>query len=118
MPQMKALLLMLLGLWCGSTYAQQSELLKLPFGMVLGKTTSEEVENYGVCKEKIKIRENYFKCKRYSINDRFPVYMSQNERAIRLWFNLRYIPRNWKRIGFVEGVSEKDFISLITSLGA
>jgi len=118
MLKMNAFLLIFLGLWCTSASAQQSELLKLPFGMELGKTTAEEIENYGVCQEKIKIREDYFRCKRYLVNERFTVYMSQNERVNRIWFNLRYIPRNWKRLGFVKGVSEKDFISLIESLGA
>lgn len=99
-------------------HAQKSELLKLPFDMVLGVTSSEQIANYGQCiKNQVKDDPNS-KCLSYQINEGFMADVSDRDKIIKLTFNVRYLPKNWKNLGFVNGLNKTEFTSLIRTLNA
>jgi hypothetical protein len=76
-------------------------LTELPFGIVIGETKNSEIENRGVCIKQIQVRENHFRCERYSMaGGRFKVESSQDEMVSKVYFvGLGSLPKNWRDLG-------------------
>jgi len=75
---------------------------KLPFNIEVGVTKGEEIENRGKCLKEIKVKEGYFRCERYTMADKFMVFLSQNEIVNKVVFygNLKHsFPRKWREKG-------------------
>lgn len=119
-------LTLLLVLFCNNAFAENTKSLldTLPFGIEIGKTKASEIESKGVCKSKIKIKDNYFRCETYDISGKFIVHMSQNETVNELrWGSDSYgnhhkLPRLWNRAGLKMKMPKEDFIKTIKKLGA
>ena len=108
-----------------------SQLTNLPFGIVIGQTTNNEIEKIGVCKKQIKIKENYFRCEKFNMSNRFVVYSSQNETVSKIVF-FEYeefqnsLPRQWRKLGMKfrsektkeNGTTVDDFKRIIKNQGA
>ncbi|MBE0370161.1 hypothetical protein [Pseudoalteromonas aurantia] len=118
-----------------STFVQaKNDLTTLPFGIVIGKTTNEEIENRGTCIREIKLKDNHFRCEKYSMSNRFYVYSSQNEIVSKLYFfngssSLELsnsMPRKWKKLGLKfrddednkHGTLKKDLVRIVKQQGA
>ncbi|MEQ8523094.1 hypothetical protein [Gracilimonas sp.] len=89
----------------------QTTFLPLPFDIEIGVTTNEEIENRGTCLERIQVSEYYFRCAKYSIQDRFNVYSSQNEIVTKLEFlstASHGFPRDWASAGFRMGPFQRE----------
>lgn len=87
-----------------STFAYASNALStLPFDIQIGITKNSEIENRGVCLERIEVTNGYFRCGAYNMaNGRFKIFSSQNETVTMIDFytDLNHsIPQNWQKIG-------------------
>jgi hypothetical protein len=79
----------------------ESVLEELPFGIVIGVTTNEEIENRGVCRKEIKVSESSFRCETYSMQE-FEVTSSQNEIVSAIIFREgsgHRLPGKWRQLG-------------------
>lgn len=104
-----------------SLRAQESIFNALPFNIVVGKTTGEEIENRGKCEKEIKISEYRFRCEKYNMADKFIVYCSQNEIVNKVHFfaNANHsFPKKWRESGLilakgtVKGSGKEDYGSI------
>lgn len=105
----------------------QSKLTKLPFGIVIGKTTNEEIENRGTCVRQVEEHDGRVRCEQYDIAGNFSVLSSQNEVVNKVFFNGaggNQLPRGWQELGLAfggqnsPGTLEIDFRNIIKSNGA
>jgi len=102
-----------------NAYTQKNELTLLPFDMVLGETPSEQIANFGQCERyENSAYEGPQKCTLYRINDGFVARVSARDKVTSLSFEVRYLPQNWKNIGFVPELSDEELTSLIRTLNA
>lgn len=104
-----------------------SVLTQLPFGIKIGITKNEEVENRGVCIDRIQVSESYFRCRAYNmLNGKFYINSSQNEIVSEVMFlsaSKNVLPQSWQNIGirlapaYLEdtdlGTSQDDFMKII-----
>lgn len=89
----------------------QTAFLPLPFDIEIGVTSNEVIENRGTCLERIQVSEYYFRCAKYSIQDRFSVYSSQNEFVTKLEFLStagHSLPRDWTAAGLKMGPFQRE----------
>ena len=119
---MRRLLLTILIFTSGQVIAEpkrlQNPFEKLPFGIVVGQTTNEEIEDRGTCTQQIELRENYFRCKTYNIGDKFWVFSSQNEKVMEVVFlsingHSHQFPRAWKSAGVNWSLTKDEFLRLL-----
>lgn len=105
----------------------QSSLTKLPFGIVIGQTTNEEIENRGTCVKQVEERDGGVRCEKYDIAGNFTVMSSQNEVVNKVIFDGsigNQLPRTWQELGLEfggqnnPGTLEIDFRNIIKSNGA
>lgn len=97
-------LIMLLSIHSSFAHADSDSILaQLPFGIKLGQTTNEEIENKGVCTNKIQVSESYFRCQTYNmLNGKFNVNSSQNEIVSTISFLGQIghsLPQSWQNAG-------------------
>lgn len=96
-------------------------LTRLPFGIKIGVTTNEEIENKGTCLKRIAVTDSYFRCKAYDMQGKFIVNSSQNEVVSKLYFgaNANHIlPRTWRNIGLeLNKTTSKDFFTMVDAIG-
>lgn len=108
------------------TLSAQSSLTELPFGIVIGQTTNEEIEDRGTCVRQVEDNEST-RCEQYDIAGNFSVLSSQNEVVNKVLFDAsvgNQLPRKWQELGLAfggpnsPGTLEIDFRNIIKSNGA
>ncbi|MEO9964268.1 MAG: hypothetical protein ABJF11_00675 [Reichenbachiella sp.] len=113
--------LLFVSLYASSTFAQ-SALTELPFGIIIGKTTNEEIEDRGTCIRKVEENEGNVRCEQYDIAGNFSVLSSQNEVVNKVLFDGaigNQLPRKWQELGLAfgsqnsPGTLEIDFRNII-----
>lgn len=109
-----------------STLSAQSSLTNLPFGIVIGQTTNEEIEDRGTCVRQVD-EKNGSRCEQYDIAGNFSVLSSQNEVVNKVFFDGavgNQLPRQWQELGLAfggpnsPGTLEIDFRNIIKANGA
>lgn len=110
-----------------STVSAQSSLTLLPFGIVIGQTTNEEIEDRGICIKQVEEKDGAVRCEKYDIAGNFTVMSSQNEVVNKVSFDGsigNQLPRLWQELGLEfggqnnPGTLEIDFRNIIKSNGA
>jgi len=105
-----------------NSFAKENPFKTLPYNIVIGVTSNEEIESRGICQKQIEIKENYFRCEEYDMNGNFRVYSSQNEKVRQILIQRRYtdypdevdlhrVPRAWREAGFSWQISADDFMT-------
>lgn len=97
-------------------YGQNVEPLKLPFDIELGVTSAEKIASYGQCIKWQIASDQNSKCLTYRINEGFTAEISDLDKVTKLKFDVRYLPQNWKKLGFLGGLNKVDFTSLVRTL--
>ncbi|WP_422359854.1 hypothetical protein [Reichenbachiella sp.] len=109
------------------TISAQSSLTQLPFGIVIGQTTNEEIEDRGTCVNQVKESDGKERCEQYNIAGNFSVLSSQNEVVNKVYFDAaagNQLPRKWQELGLgfggqnSSGTLEIDFRNIIKANGA
>jgi len=109
------------------TVSAQSSLTQLPFGIVIGQTTNEEIEDRGTCAKRVEEKDGTERCEKYDIAGNFSVMSSQNEVVNKVTFDGslgNQLPRLWQELGLEfggqnnPGTLEIDFRNIIKSNGA
>ncbi|SMD38328.1 hypothetical protein SAMN04488029_3748 [Reichenbachiella faecimaris] len=109
------------------TVSAQSSLTQLPFGIVIGQTTNEEIEDRGTCIKQVEERDGSVRCEKYDIAGNFTVMSSQNEVVNKVSFDGtigNQLPRIWQELGLEfggqnnSGTLEIDFRNIIKANGA
>lgn len=109
------------------TISAQSTLTSLPFGITIGKTTNEEIENRGTCVRQVEESDGAVRCEQYDIAGNFYVLSSQNEVVNKILFDGsvgNQLPRKWQELGLAfggqnnPGTLEIDFRNIVKSNGA
>ncbi|MEO9803794.1 MAG: hypothetical protein ABJF04_11125 [Reichenbachiella sp.] len=109
------------------TLSAQSTLTELPFGIIIGKTTNEEIEDRGTCVRQVEENDGAVRCEQYDIAGNFSVLSSQNEVVNKVYFDGsagNQLPRRWQELGLAfggqnnPGTLEIDFRNIVKSNGA
>ncbi|MDW3209631.1 MAG: hypothetical protein R8N23_07185 [Reichenbachiella sp.] len=109
------------------TVSAQSRLTQLPFGITIGQTTNEEIEDRGTCVKQVKENDGKERCEQYDIAGNFFVLSSQNEVVNKVYFDAsagNQLPRQWQELGLgfggqnSSGTLEIDFRNIIKANGA
>lgn len=117
----------LIVVWSEGTLFAQSSLTKLPFGIIIGQTTNEEIEDRGTCVKQVKESNGKERCEQYDIAGNFFVLASQNEVVNKVHFDAssgNQLPRQWQELGLgfggqnSSGTLEIDFRNIIKANGA
>lgn len=98
----KSLMLLLAAVSTISLARAESALSKLPFGIIIGVTKNSEIENKGICEERIKVTDSYYRCEKYKMaGGKFTVFSSQNEIVNKVSFSgsTSNLPLSWQKIG-------------------
>lgn len=98
-----------------NSYSQVLE--ELPFGIIIGQTDQEQIENLGVCEKKSKVNENYDLCEVYDIQGKFKVFMSESQVVAKIYFsryNRHTLPNSWTNLGLSLGKGVMGRRGLIT----
>lgn len=111
----------------GYSVSAQSSLTQLPFGIVIGQTTNEEIEDRGTCVNQVQESDGKTRCEQYNIAGNFTVFSSQNEVVNKVSFDEadgNQLPRKWQELGLEfggqnsSGTLEIDFRNIIKANGA
>jgi len=115
---MKNLLLFLvLSTLSTTAFALENPFKKLPFGIHIGVTKNEEIENRGVCEEEIKVDEHYYRCAKYDMAGGFSVFSSQNEIVNKVYFyQSDRLPRSWTRAGLDWTLNADQLVSILKKM--
>lgn len=106
------------------TNQSTSPLTELPFGIVIGETKNEEIENRGTC---IQLTADKAACHVYDMAGNFYVYTSQNQVVNKIRFSAadgNKLPRKWRELGLAFGITDEpgtldiDFMNIIKNNGA
>lgn len=102
MSSLRIITALLMLILFSTSSAASSPLARLPFDIVIGETTNQELANRGICKKQIKIKNTHsFRCEIYEIqNGAVEVKSSQNQIAKEMWINR--LPRSWTKLGLKE----------------
>lgn len=109
------------------TVSAQSSLTQLPFGIVIGQTTNEEIEDRGTCVKQVEEKDGTERCEKYDLAGNFTVMSSQNQVVNKVSFDGalgNQLPRLWQELGLEfggqnnPGTLEIDFRNIIKSNGA
>ena len=121
---MKILSLSFLIVLLSTSLLAQRVLTQLPFGIEIGTTTGEDIENRGIC---IDQSEDGKSCSLYDMAGNFFVYTSENSVVNKVKFSAvdgNKLPRKWKELGLNlaitndPGTQDIDFMNIIKSNGA
>ncbi len=121
---MKSFLSILFVATAFATGSAQQVLTELPFGIIIGSTTGEDIENRGTCMKKSSDQSS---CAVYDMAGNFFVYTSENSVVNKVRFSAAQgnkLPRKWKELGLNlaitndPGTQDIDFMNIIKSNGA
>ncbi|MCO4781581.1 MAG: hypothetical protein KC646_04605 [Candidatus Cloacimonetes bacterium] len=110
---MKYILLVLI-LSSYTTFANKapvSELSRLPYTIVPGKTKLTKINKHGECIEKGVAFGYYVTCSKFLLKDKNLVDLDDEETVNRL--HLKHIPKNWSKLGFSKKMSFRLFKDLL-----